>query len=283
VPAGEGKALAAAAVAGADSVKAQEDLVLAAFKSWDADGNGSISMQELLMLCKSLGMKEDKAKLLMKEADTNKDGNLSYEELVAWLFQAPYLTKMFQSLESIIFKAEESWLGARERKKSATTPAEKEQHTMEMVFVEEELVKKIRKDLEPFVKDSFKWHDKHGNGVLTKDESITFFTNYASLLTRLVETAVKKGRELNKDFKPKGITDAELQQHVEAYHANIDKHHADAFAVVDVNSTGSLSESDVLAACVPGTSQNHKFVKALLKLDAVKVQMNLWQKCVFPS
>jgi len=281
VPLSEGKALSNAAISGADSVKAQEEMVLAAFKRWDTDGNGSISLDELNVICKSMGMKEDKVKLLMKEADTNQDGDLSYEELVAWLFQAPFLKKMFGVLETALFKAEEDWLAVNLRRKAATSSAERSQCKNEMSYVEEELVKKVQKECKTFLKESFKWHDKNSNGVLSKQESITFFTNYVSLFSKFAENAIKKGRALNPEFKGKIMTEADLQKHMDAYLKNVDKHHNEAFQIIDAKSAGTLSEDGVLNSCIPGSSQNAKFMRAIWKIDDVKVPMNVWH-CLFP-
>merc|ERR1712232_1199329 len=40
----------------------------------------------------------------------------------------------------------------------------------------------MKSKLEPILKKAFAWHDKNGTGVLEVDESIVFFSNYASFL-----------------------------------------------------------------------------------------------------
>jgi len=62
--------------------------ILRAFKSWDADGNGSISRSELASLFSSLDccISSDELSTVLSAADMNGDSAIDYAELVAWLF-----------------------------------------------------------------------------------------------------------------------------------------------------------------------------------------------------
>merc|ERR1719414_2305034 len=60
--------------------------VVQLFKDWDADGNGSISEDELLDVFARLRtkLKEAQVKLLFAAADSNKNGMIDYEEFCNW-------------------------------------------------------------------------------------------------------------------------------------------------------------------------------------------------------
>jgi len=58
----------------------------AIFQTWDMDGNGFITKEELSLILNKLGkMTSQEIEYLMSEADTNKDGNISLEEFIDWL------------------------------------------------------------------------------------------------------------------------------------------------------------------------------------------------------
>lgn len=60
--------------------------ILACFRRWDADGNGSISLPELKAVLLDIGVEESEIPKLFSLADVNKDGQIDYEEFVAWLY-----------------------------------------------------------------------------------------------------------------------------------------------------------------------------------------------------
>lgn len=62
--------------------------VLAAFLSWDEDGNGSIDMKEMANVLTSLGLKCSEPEFLkmFQAADCNNDGELDYQEFLDWIF-----------------------------------------------------------------------------------------------------------------------------------------------------------------------------------------------------
>ena len=62
----------------------REDEVRQAFQVFDKDGNGYITQDELAVVMTNLGEKlnQNELNLMMKEADTNGDGRIDYEEFV---------------------------------------------------------------------------------------------------------------------------------------------------------------------------------------------------------
>ena len=62
--------------------------ITAIFKSWDANGDGQLSVRELSKVFKKLGVSltSQQSSLLLAEADTNADGAIDLEEFVAWLY-----------------------------------------------------------------------------------------------------------------------------------------------------------------------------------------------------
>lgn len=60
-----------------------------AFRCFDADGNGSITRDELLEVMEKLEpgkWDKQKVKALIKAVDVNRDGIIQYEEFIAWIF-----------------------------------------------------------------------------------------------------------------------------------------------------------------------------------------------------
>ena len=54
-----------------------------AFKAYDTDGSGTIDLQELKSVMENLGAKEGEAELVMKSADTMKNGVITFDEFCA--------------------------------------------------------------------------------------------------------------------------------------------------------------------------------------------------------
>jgi len=64
--------------------------ILNAFYSWDVDGNGYITQDELASVLISLdpSFTHEQASVLLAKADGNQDGNIDYVEFAAWISQA---------------------------------------------------------------------------------------------------------------------------------------------------------------------------------------------------
>merc|ERR1712141_612293 len=74
------------------------------FQEYDKDGNGFISPEEAqAVLTKDLGFNEQKTKTLVDQYDTNKDGQLSYEEFVSFYLKVKEskdnMTKVFKGFD----------------------------------------------------------------------------------------------------------------------------------------------------------------------------------------
>eukprot|EP00929_Paragymnodinium_shiwhaense_P114866 TRINITY_DN8340_c0_g1_i1.p2 TRINITY_DN8340_c0_g1~~TRINITY_DN8340_c0_g1_i1.p2 ORF type:complete len:429 (-),score=162.18 TRINITY_DN8340_c0_g1_i1:307-1593(-) len=63
------------------------DQLMNTFKSWDADGNGVITCEELASIVRVLNpnMSDKVIEAMVKEADTSEDGEIDLEEFVVWL------------------------------------------------------------------------------------------------------------------------------------------------------------------------------------------------------
>jgi len=61
---------------------------MTAFQAWDTKGRGKISKDELAKTFKNLGQDftEEEFEQLFLAADTNGDGEIDYQEFVAWMF-----------------------------------------------------------------------------------------------------------------------------------------------------------------------------------------------------
>jgi calmodulin len=70
----------------------RDEEIKQAFKVFDKDGNGYITIDELALVMKNLGenLHKDEVAQMMKEADVNGDGKIDYGEFVKvqWSFLA---------------------------------------------------------------------------------------------------------------------------------------------------------------------------------------------------
>mmetsp|Transcript_66287 Transcript_66287/g.156037 ORF Transcript_66287/g.156037 Transcript_66287/m.156037 type:complete len:1066 (+) Transcript_66287:69-3266(+) len=66
--------------------KEDMDKILATFKKWDKDGNGSISKKELTNIFDHLGVQDKDRQTIFESIDTSQNGRVEYEEFVAWLY-----------------------------------------------------------------------------------------------------------------------------------------------------------------------------------------------------
>ena len=71
----------------ADNFEVTDQELLDAFHTFDGDNNGTLNEDEVLTVMRALGMWLSKAQVkeLMKEADTDSSGDISYEELVDYM------------------------------------------------------------------------------------------------------------------------------------------------------------------------------------------------------
>ena len=71
----------------ADNFEVTDEELLDAFRTFDADGSGTLCEDEVLTVMRAVGMWLSKAqvKKLMIEADEDNSGDISYEELVSYM------------------------------------------------------------------------------------------------------------------------------------------------------------------------------------------------------
>jgi len=70
---------------------AEDKRLATCFQKWDVDGNGLISVHELMRVLQTCGTKISPTDLgaFFQEMDTDKDGVINYNEFVAWLYPTP--------------------------------------------------------------------------------------------------------------------------------------------------------------------------------------------------
>ena len=66
--------------------KEDMDKILATFKKWDVNGNGSISKSELSNILDHIGVADKDRDSIFESIDTSRNGRVEYEEFVAWLY-----------------------------------------------------------------------------------------------------------------------------------------------------------------------------------------------------
>jgi len=221
----ETKKMCKQAITGSKDWKDKEEKILQAFKTWDKDGNGFITKDELADVLSSLGCptKSEDLDVMLKEADLDLDGKINYEEMTHWLCRAPHLEQYFLRsvhifkqnfidsstemnkimLEMLDLKKEmEAMQGGAEGELESLDGMKKGLEIMRKVAERfQEVVKKnqtrMNDELPPVILQSFKYHDKDESGTLTYDESIIFFSNFMALWEPFAETM----SELNAIFK----------------------------------------------------------------------------------
>lgn len=276
-------------IKGIDKVQDYEDRILEAFKNADTDGNNKVSVDELRVFFKNSGkdLSDKDLKNLFKSADYDGSGDISPEEFVSWMFSAPYLKKMFQKQKEVMEWAKKE---APKLQKKIDKKVQKEMNKAENPFaamgtamkvameeaqkLQQKIQDRLEKEMKPLAKKSFKWHDKDDSGVLEKDESIVFFSNYVSyLVPNMMESGQMANiQQMNLGGQPGGQMDLgntnaalkeALTKRQAEYKADADNRHLAAFQCLDVNKDGKLQESELVDALIPGNPQNEKLARAL--------------------
>jgi len=61
--------------------------VTARFKEWDESNAGVIPEEDFKAILSALGLEEKLLSAIINDADLNKDGQISYEEFISWVFR----------------------------------------------------------------------------------------------------------------------------------------------------------------------------------------------------
>mmetsp|Transcript_30111 Transcript_30111/g.65709 ORF Transcript_30111/g.65709 Transcript_30111/m.65709 type:complete len:409 (-) Transcript_30111:162-1388(-) len=281
------KVLCKEAIRGSENVEDIEDKMVATFKAWDKDGNGTISIAELEEVLTKLGanLSSEDINKLMAEGDTNKDGQLDFKEFVSWLFTAPQLDGYFKVLKEnyISLQKDMKTLNLEFEAKKAKDGEQKarDAHGSKVLACQQRNQKKLVKELTPLIKGAFKWHDKESKGMIDKSESVIFFGNFTDKLNRYIDEMMELGASHYLD-EHAGCNASELKEKMNAmvqdkrqqYFAQISVRHQRAFAAIDVNKDGRLQEKEVIEALIPGTARNFEFLAALgLSAKPIEVAM----------
>eukprot|EP00929_Paragymnodinium_shiwhaense_P021317 TRINITY_DN13936_c0_g1_i2.p1 TRINITY_DN13936_c0_g1~~TRINITY_DN13936_c0_g1_i2.p1 ORF type:complete len:619 (-),score=138.97 TRINITY_DN13936_c0_g1_i2:426-2282(-) len=69
------------------SMEEEAEHIMSIFKACDVNNDGTLSLDELLLVLEKVGCKKQDAEKVFLAADLNKDGRISYNEFVTWLYE----------------------------------------------------------------------------------------------------------------------------------------------------------------------------------------------------
>eukprot|EP00747_Dinoflagellata_sp_TGD_P164624 gnl/TRDRNA2_/TRDRNA2_184812_c0_seq1.p1 gnl/TRDRNA2_/TRDRNA2_184812_c0~~gnl/TRDRNA2_/TRDRNA2_184812_c0_seq1.p1 ORF type:complete len:291 (+),score=69.95 gnl/TRDRNA2_/TRDRNA2_184812_c0_seq1:53-925(+) len=260
-------------------------LIATEFAKFDSNGDGTISRAELARVLKAVGL-GDSVDTLLKAADVNKDGSLSYKEFANWVCDSSEGASMLLDNEDAPYLAEYYDAVAKDAKKQVEAMQSFLMDDSE--YDEDKAAKALMREVRPLIKASFDRHDKDNGGTLSKEEAAKFFSNvvaeqgaFAEMAAAVTvkssmsmvmqylagmspEAKAAKQKEMNENFKEKvdAITD-KVAKMVINYKLNKAANDAKAFKVMDQSGDGTLDFRDFLDALEPGGSKNVAFLEAL--------------------
>jgi len=70
------------------ALSATDERIGTAFKQWDVDGNGVLTIEELLLVIKNSGLKitMSELQLAFNSADADRDGSIGFDDFARWLY-----------------------------------------------------------------------------------------------------------------------------------------------------------------------------------------------------
>jgi len=235
-----------------------------AFKSFDTDGNGTISKTEFGSVVKKLNMKLNahQLNLLFDSVDKDEDGVIQFEELCCWLCDTPCFTKYFDLLGKI---------QKEYKRRVESVDVKGDARIKNLEAANKWMAKELDTRIRPTLKEIFNHADKDSNGVLSTEESILLFSNYAQTLAKHADTIIEisKSTWLDRHWDKKSFKKLvpKLQEMMNSQMANhedgVDARHRKAFDVIDKNKDGQLMMDEVVDCLTPGTYRYREFHKAL--------------------
>jgi len=207
---------------------------------------------------------QEQLEKLFDAADSDKDGAIQYEELCSWLCDTPCFSKYFRELDQI----------QREYVKKTEGTEKGDAHIKNEDVSTEWYAEQIEKRLKPILKEVFAEADKDQNGVLSEEESILFFKNYADKLADYARKVIQMEKStwmhehhwldkssLKQKLMPK--MQEMVKKELQSYEAHVDQRNQEAFKVMDRNRDGKLMMEEVEQCLIPGTYRYREFHKAL--------------------
>lgn len=273
------KALCKKAIKGAETWLDYEDNIFRSLAAWDTSGDHHISLDELTVVMQELNpaiKHEDVEQVMSAAAGHSKAARLDYFTFVSFLTTAPHLPKYFEENQKIL---KEFMTECLNMLKPLVKKAEKDREgaMSEMGLFNERVVsmqpkyrEKYRRRLLPIIQKSFAYHDKDGSGVLERDESVIFFSNYIDRLSYYVHDTLAANASavgsISKMLDPQEMA-TQFNEQVDTLFHDLHKDREarvrEAFAVVDINKDLRLQESEVIEALTTGSEKNTDLFAAL--------------------
>eukprot|EP00931_Biecheleriopsis_adriatica_P114222 TRINITY_DN8972_c0_g2_i1.p1 TRINITY_DN8972_c0_g2~~TRINITY_DN8972_c0_g2_i1.p1 ORF type:complete len:295 (-),score=80.05 TRINITY_DN8972_c0_g2_i1:34-918(-) len=276
--AGMRKELVARILRGAQSATDMHHKLLSAFQEFDADGNGVISYRELEFVMQQIAPNLNVRRIL-DETDLNHDGFINFEEMVDWLTSSSASPAFFARIEQIMeavldeavkLRAEEREVAAQaETQPSLSGWKDKVEHfRRQRIGLTNKLHRQYESELTPIIQDMVGEYDFDQNGVLDRDESILFFSDFISRSERhylnMVKLATKfTGKDAKKAEEMQARAEKAAKEKLAKVFADLDKHIEAAFKVIDSNHNYNLEVSELVEALIPGRKNHKAFLGAL--------------------
>lgn len=275
---------------------AESAAVKALFKQHDLNDDGTIDEAELIETMEGIGFSEMECKLLFSQADMNHDGVIKYEEFIAWVFSediwedecaAPHMTQAFELLSKSICDLEASATEEGGDLNAATAKqAEMQEQFVKLLgqcfdhhdtsgtgsldterakFLFTSLVSETGAFMEAIVTISMtKTLDENIKGMieamsvemalpsstLSDEQKAAFKLTTISSMRQNTIQALKESKKKRKK---------QLQE----YKANKEERDEAAFAIIDVDRTGSIGKEEFLAAFTPRNEKSDRVMIAL--------------------